>query len=447
MNSTTQSTIRVTKEIYGTLGWIVINGIGCGSGTIMLESITDAGDAPQDYISMGLIALILQTDLVWDEIKITIDYSIANLNTINESTVALFYYSNDWHPLSGTLDTSNHIYTYISNSIPNCRYIGVFAKPDSNLIPIADAGNSLIKGLGETITFDASASWDEHIDTLQYFWDFGDGSNASGKIVTHAYLSLGTYYVTLKVTDEGGKASVDVITVVIIAYNKPPVAEAGKNFTVKVGEVAKFDASRSVDPEGDFLNYTWDFGDKTVGYGIMPTHVYSSVGKFRVRLFVSDGQNNATDFLTVTVKKGENTTGDILILIGAIVGLICVIAVCVVIGRMILKSRKNKEEMPEFYQGKPNVQIIQGNNQIAQEYEPKPATLDNMQQTQHAPGGSPGPVEYSSPEKDTIEFEKDGIKAPTYTKSENVKEYGMKKEVPSYTSIKEPDKKDEKMLK
>jgi len=464
VNSTSTSTIRVTKDILVTLDWLTINGIGCGNGTILLESITDAGDAPIDYVSLGLIALIFQSNIVWDEVKITVDYSLVNLNTINESTITLFYYLTDWTPLSGTLDTTKHIYTYMGSSLPNCRYLGLYAKSDSNIQPIADAGPSIIKGLGEPVTFDASSSWDEHIDTLQYFWDFGDGSNASGKIVTHTYLSLGTYYVTLKVIDDGGRVSVDVITVVIIAYNKPPVAEAGKNFTVKIREVAKFDASRSVDPEGDFLNYTWDFGDKSIGYGIMPTHVYNSVGKFRVRLFVTDGQNNATDYLTVTVNKEENRVSDILFLIGAILGLICILAVSVIIGRMILKSKSNKEETPEFYQGKPQVQITQGNNQIAQEYEPKPPGHDQMQQAQHAPGGSPGPVEYSSPKKDTAEFEKEGVKAPSYTKSESVKEYSaenvdtgdtglgkekasrLEKEVPSYNSeptLKENDKKDD----
>lgn len=61
-------------------------------------------------------------------------------------------------------------------------------------------------GPNYTITFDASSSSAEgYNDTItSYTWDFGDGQNSTGKIVTHSYPALGKYTVTLNVTDSEG---------------------------------------------------------------------------------------------------------------------------------------------------------------------------------------------------------------------------------------------------
>lgn len=58
--------------------------------------------------------------------------------------------------------------------------------------------------VNENITFDASSSYDSDGKIVKYEWDFGDGSIASGKIVTHTYSQPGTYTVTLTVTDDDG---------------------------------------------------------------------------------------------------------------------------------------------------------------------------------------------------------------------------------------------------
>ncbi len=56
---------------------------------------------------------------------------------------------------------------------------------------------------GETIAFDASASYDPDggVITL-YEWDFGDETSDTGQSVTHAYDTAGSYLVTLTVTDD-----------------------------------------------------------------------------------------------------------------------------------------------------------------------------------------------------------------------------------------------------
>jgi PKD domain/Inosine-uridine preferring nucleoside hydrolase len=59
---------------------------------------------------------------------------------------------------------------------------------------------------GDTIVFDASASFDPNGSFLKYDWDFGDGSSGSGAEIKHAYSRAGEYIVSLIVTDSEGKS-------------------------------------------------------------------------------------------------------------------------------------------------------------------------------------------------------------------------------------------------
>ena len=65
----------------------------------------------------------------------------------------------------------------------------------------------------DTITFNASASYDPDGNIISYDWEFGDGNTSSGEIVTHRYTTAGTYAVNLTVTDDDGAAvekSIDI---------------------------------------------------------------------------------------------------------------------------------------------------------------------------------------------------------------------------------------------
>ena len=55
--------------------------------------------------------------------------------------------------------------------------------------------------VNQTLTFNASASYDPDGFITGYEWQFDDGTNATGEVVTHTYTSAGNYTVTLTVTD------------------------------------------------------------------------------------------------------------------------------------------------------------------------------------------------------------------------------------------------------
>jgi PKD repeat protein len=73
--------------------------------------------------------------------------------------------------------------------------------------------------VNETVTFDASNSYDSDGSIASYYWDFGDDTNAieTEPITNHTYAIAGTYTVTLNVTDNDGLTSIvparDVISV------------------------------------------------------------------------------------------------------------------------------------------------------------------------------------------------------------------------------------------
>ena len=79
--------------------------------------------------------------------------------------------------------------------------------------------------VGNTVDFDGSASTDD-TGIVWYSWDFGDSSEGSGMVVSHAYLSPGTYTVTLTVVDlstQSGSTSESVVV---------PEKGSGKTYTI-----------------------------------------------------------------------------------------------------------------------------------------------------------------------------------------------------------------------
>jgi len=61
--------------------------------------------------------------------------------------------------------------------------------------------------VNETVTFDASESYDQDGQIVSYNWNFGDGTTGEGKIATHSYSKEGNYKVTLTVVDNDGQSS------------------------------------------------------------------------------------------------------------------------------------------------------------------------------------------------------------------------------------------------
>ena len=85
-----------------------------------------------------------------------------------------------------------------------------------SLSPVADAGPDQICLMGDVVYFNGSGSYDPDGTVKTYQWNFGDGGNATGPMVTHCYADTGTYTVTLTVTDNCGALGVATCIVTIL---------------------------------------------------------------------------------------------------------------------------------------------------------------------------------------------------------------------------------------
>jgi PGF-CTERM protein len=159
-------------------------------------------------------------------------------------------------------------------------------------VTAAIAANQTEAFPGEIISFDASASEGTN---LAYNWTFGDGANATGETVEHAYDAAGAYNVSLTVANESAS---DTTEITVDVVNPVTAALAANQSGVYPGEPISFNASAS---EGTDLAYNWTFGDDTNATGETVEHTYDATGTYNVTLTVANGSASDTDRIAVSV--------------------------------------------------------------------------------------------------------------------------------------------------
>ena len=174
-----------------------------------------------------------------------------------------------------------------------------------NNAPIAAAGGPYSGIQDIPVTFDGSGSYDPDGDTLTYSWNFGDGGVGSGATPTHTYTAGGNYTVTLVVNDGRADSTVSTAHVSIESVNSPPIADAGEEQTVAVGEEVVLDGSGSWDEGGEIPTFLWEFGDGSPGAtGKIVTHTYARSGVYSAQLTVLNSEGlSGTDTTTITVTE------------------------------------------------------------------------------------------------------------------------------------------------
>ncbi len=148
------------------------------------------------------------------------------------------------------------------------------------------------------VTFNAANSRGGEI--VDYNWDFGDGSTASGVEVTHTFEERGVYTVELVVVDANNRVARAERDVTV--RSQAPVARFSlypHHGVIMVGEVMNVDASESSHPDDgqEIVAYEWSFGDGTIVTLSDPemSHVYEAPGSYNVVLRVVDGDGNHSD--------------------------------------------------------------------------------------------------------------------------------------------------------
>jgi len=172
----------------------------------------------------------------------------------------------------------------------------------------------------------ASATYGDKVDFHGY------GSPSEGTITEHNWrsskdgflsalptfnksdLSVGTHAIYFKVKDVNGWSDEASVNLVIdpdqSSPNEPPVSDAGGPYYGYVNVSLSFDASDSYDPDEEDINYSWDFGDGSIGYGVTVEHVYAASGTYTVSLTVKDNHGetstNVTSATIIIQSNGQN---------------------------------------------------------------------------------------------------------------------------------------------
>lgn len=159
----------------------------------------------------------------------------------------------------------------------------------------------------DSVTFDATPTRNGGAacrNNCSYRWSFGDGTTAEGLIATHQFRTVGTFSVTLTVTDLRG-ASDSTSKPVPVSPGAPPTAAFTFSPAAPApGQNIFFNASETRAAAGRaIVEYFWDFGDGTTAFGSAVSHTYAAEGDYVVILKVTDDAGSfQTATQTVTVE-------------------------------------------------------------------------------------------------------------------------------------------------
>ena len=119
--------------------------------------------------------------------------------------------------------------------------------------------------------------------SLEYNWDFGDGTTSSSVSPMHHFNSIGVFPISLTITDTFGCSSVNNVDTIKV---QEVVADfTSHTITSNCPPLITTFTDQSV---GNIANYIWSFGDGIYSSQISPSHLYSFSGSFDVQLIVED---------------------------------------------------------------------------------------------------------------------------------------------------------------
>ncbi len=157
------------------------------------------------------------------------------------------------------------------------------------------------------VTIQASASDDHGVSLVRFIVDGNIEEDVAAPYEVEwntLGATEGPHTITVEAQDTSGQTTTDTVNVTVDNVNAPPVANAGPDVAVVIGQAAAFDGSASSDPDGAVVSYHWDFGDGSAGTGATASHAYVSAGSYTVTLTVTDN-DGATGQDTSTVAVTE----------------------------------------------------------------------------------------------------------------------------------------------
>jgi hypothetical protein len=199
-----------------------------------------------------------------------------------------------------------------------CGDFTLFGDDDTNQSPsaVAFADNTTpLACQKDTVTLDGTESSDPEEGSLTYLWEFSErpeGSTATIQTATASQASFqpdeaGSYTIDLTVDDPSGSSDTTSVTV---TASSDPVADAGDDQQVSLGETVSLDGSESVNPEEgcetDGLSFTWslvdpDGGESSLSTDAQVTFDAEMEGTYTATLTVETESGSDSDAVEITV--------------------------------------------------------------------------------------------------------------------------------------------------
>jgi flagellar hook assembly protein FlgD len=219
-------------------------------------------DTASGVVPLPVVASVGGTDVDGDPLQFTLDFGdgTSATDSLPHNPVAHTY------TRAGTYLTRLAVSDGKATSVRTSSVIVGLSSPLA-----ANAGDDVVGTAGTTVHFDGSTSRPSAgIDS--YHWTFGDGTNADGINVDHAYTNAGTYTATLVVT-AGGQSRQDTAVAVV----RPAPVETGLVVAVGVpgvdlmvidGDGRKYEDQTDPSgaghihglPDGTYTVYAWKSG-------------------------------------------------------------------------------------------------------------------------------------------------------------------------------------------
>ena len=145
-----------------------------------------------------------------------------------------------------------------------------------------------------SVGFNASSSTGQ---IATYQWDFGDGSSATGKTISHSYTTAGAYTAKLTVANSAGQTSTAFTTITATASTTPvpvtpPTAVLSSSTAAGPAPLTvNFNGSGSTAAStASIASYSWSFGDGSSATGASAAHTFTAAGTYSTTLTVTDSK-------------------------------------------------------------------------------------------------------------------------------------------------------------
>lgn len=131
--------------------------------------------------------------------------------------------------------------------------------------------------------------------SLNYVWDFGDGTTSTSASPSHIYTTPGTFSVSLISTNSTGCADT------LLKTNAITIGSVDANFAMANSACVNTPVTISNTSVPAPLSATWHFGDGTTSNLLNPVKTYTAAGTYSIKLVSSFGACVDSSIKTITI--------------------------------------------------------------------------------------------------------------------------------------------------